>query len=128
MRLRLFTLREMVTCNEPDLLPHRVAAAQSIVDYALAKWPANRFVSAQDMANSLWAVSPSQHIPVGTAASVGMVSDTQSVLPGQSVVSLQQAVNRSLTLAPAAALHSRGTRGWRRFLGGRRQSSSSAAV
>jgi serine/threonine protein kinase len=116
--LRLAKLQEMVVHNEPDLLPQTSAVAQLVVDAALAKWPANRFVSAQDLANKLWAIAPSQHVPVGIAASTSLL-----ICP---TLSLKQAVNRSLSTT-STALDTNRTRGWMRFFGGRRQSSNTTA-
>lgn len=118
--LRVCTLRELVTGSEPEMLPQSVSAAQIVVDCALAKWPANRFMSAQDMANHLWAAAPTQHKPMAAFAA-----------PARPVVSLQQAVNRPLLLSAAAVPSDRvkaTSKSWTRFLGGRRRSSPSAAA
>lgn len=102
--LRLFALRQMVASDEPELLPIVSSAAQSVVDCALAKWPANRFLSAQALANNLWAVSPeSPHTLVkATSASV----------------SLRQAVGRPLTRTPGRAVA--GNKPWSRFFANKR--------
>ena len=94
--LRLFTLRQMVVSDEPEMLPAASCAAQSVVDCALAKWPTNRFLSAQALANNLWAVSPdSPHIPV------------RAMLR-----------NAALPETPKRAIA--GSKPWSRFFGGKR--------
>ncbi|MES2465517.1 MAG: hypothetical protein V4671_33545 [Armatimonadota bacterium] len=124
--LRLYMLREMVSHQEPDLLGKSAAPAQIVVDRALAKWPANRFVSAQEFANILWAVAPSPQAAAVTAVK------SASPQTAQPAVSLLQAVNRPLILTPPASKNTgdqiSAPRGWMRFFSGRRQVSSRAVA
>jgi serine/threonine-protein kinase len=132
--LRLCTLRELVANSEPNLLPQSSATAQFVLDRALAKWPANRFVSAQELANTLWAAAPSHPVTVSStnAASRTLTATHPAPVPSvQPGVSLQQAVNRPLTLTPSAPTSNRtkyNAMSWLKIFSGRRQTSSSAAA
>lgn len=129
--LRLTALREQVISDEPDLLPEAASEAQLVIDYALAKWPMNRFLTAQALANKLWATAP-----VATSSSVTTVKKgTDLPVVPASAVSLSQAVNRPLTFAgmpvPTAMTPGRiAPRGNRlvRFFGGRYRAAQQATV
>ena len=124
--LRLCKLREIVLGSEPELLPHTASAAQIVLDRCLAKWPANRFISAQDMANALWA-----SVPVSTTSVPVLVTTASLGAAPRSSVSLQQAVNRPFSMG-TVTLHPdnrfSGAKRWMRFFGGRRPSAGGAAA
>ena len=51
-------LYDQVANYDPEMLPPAAASVQVVMDRALAKWQANRFVSAQAFANAFWSALP----------------------------------------------------------------------
>jgi len=56
--LRPATLLQQIAEEDPEPLQGEAACVQDVLDRALAKWPANRHHSAQDLANAFWSALP----------------------------------------------------------------------
>lgn len=122
--LRTAILMEMVAENEPEPLPAAAAAAQTVIDRALAKWPANRYISAQALANSLWYTLPHSEVVRPRSAATRAATATPLLPPtDRPYVRLNQAADRPFQFGASRPTRNeaRGPRRFLHILGGLRQ-------
>jgi serine/threonine-protein kinase len=89
--LRRSALLEQIACDDPAQLTGDAACIQDVMDRALARWPTNRYRSAQELANAFWAALPYQELemPPLIGAKAGALTESPAV-------QLSQAADRPL--------------------------------
>lgn len=99
--LRIGPLAEQIAEQDPEPLTGDAAAAQDVVDRALAKWPANRFISAQALANALWVVLPRSADTETAARGAAPVIPAAAATGGARTVRLGARVSLSVAPTPS---------------------------
>lgn len=102
-------LLDQVANADPQDLPDSAACVQLVLDRALSKWPANRYLSAQALANAFWVSLPhpdpaecealQQPVPAVESSTVCMPA--AGVAPTQQAMLLRHAAGRPLRLSGA---------------------------